>query len=64
MKVKLFNPPREVEVSGPRRVSDLLRELGIPRESVLVIRGDSLITEDEVLQEEDVVELRPVISGG
>lgn len=64
MKVRLFNPPREMEIPGPRRVSELLRELGIPRESVLVIRGDSLVTEDEVLQEGDVVELRPVISGG
>jgi len=30
----------------------------------LVIRGDDLITEDELLRDEDAVEVRPVISGG
>jgi hypothetical protein len=31
---------------------------------VLVIRGRDLLTIDEVVAEDDVVELRPVISGG
>ncbi len=33
-------------------------------ESVLVIRGNQLLTEDMRLHPEDVIELRPVISGG
>jgi hypothetical protein len=33
-------------------------------ETVLVIRGRELLTIDEVVRDEDVVELRPVISGG
>lgn len=64
MKVILRNPRREVEVRGGRRVREVLRELGIVPETVLVIRGDTLITLDETVSEEDTVELRPVMSGG
>jgi sulfur carrier protein len=64
MKVVLRNPRREVEVAGNRRVKDVLRELNILPETVLVIRGDDLVTADQMLRDEDVVELRPVMSGG
>ncbi len=64
MKVILRQPRREIELEGVRRVSDLLRRLDVVAESVLVIRGDELLTVDEPLAEDDVVELRPVISGG
>ena len=64
MKVRLRNPRRDVEITGPLRVDALLRDLGINRESVLVIRGDTLVTGDVVLDDADEVEVRPVISGG
>ena len=64
MKVMLRNPRREVEVAGNRRVKDVLRELYILPETVLVIRGDELITADQVVAEADTIELRPVMSGG
>jgi len=64
MKVILRNQGREVELRGRRRVRELLIELGVLPETVLVIRGRDLLTVDEVVAEDDVVELRPVISGG
>jgi sulfur carrier protein ThiS len=64
MKVKLRNPDRMVEVSGPRVVSSLLKELEIVPEAVLVIRDATLLTRDEALNETDEVEIRPVLSGG
>jgi sulfur carrier protein len=64
VRVLLRNPKREVEVEGPKRVSVLLRDLDINRESVLVIRGDTLVPGDDLLADDDVVEIRPVISGG
>jgi len=45
-------------------VRELLKELEILPETVLVIRGDEMITTDTVVGDEDVIELRPVISGG
>ena len=64
MKVMLRNPRREVEVAGGRRVKDILRDLDIVPETVIVIRGDSLITGDQIVADSDTIELRPVMSGG
>ena len=57
-------PRREVEVSGKRRVKELLVELDILPGTVLVIRRDELLTSDTVVGDDDVLELRPVMSGG
>ena len=64
MKVKLRNPDRVVDVSGPNTVLDLLTELSIVPEAVLVIRDATLLTRDERLTENDEIEVRPVLSGG
>ena len=64
MQVLLRNPRRELEVEGPLRVHVLLARLEVNRESVLVIRGDTIVPGDELLEDDDVVEIRPVISGG
>jgi len=64
MKVVLRNPRRELDVHGPMRVHALLERLEINRESVLVIRGDTLVTGDAQLGDDDEVEIRPVVSGG
>lgn len=64
MKVLLRNPRRELDVAGPIQVHALLDRLGLNRESVLVIRRETLVTGDATLQDEDDVEIRPVISGG
>jgi len=64
VKVLLRNPRRELEIEGPIRVHALLDRLQLNRESVLVIRGDTLVTSDELLEDGDSVEVRAVISGG
>ncbi|GIU93058.1 MAG: thiamine biosynthesis protein ThiS [Acidimicrobiia bacterium] len=64
MKVILRQPRREIQVDGVTTVAQLLKKLDLVAESVLVIRGDELLTTDARLSDDDVVELRPVISGG
>ena len=64
MQVQLSHPTRTVEVKGPKKVKDLLRELNLVVEAHLVIKGDDLVTEDEMLHDVDQIEIRPVISGG
>jgi sulfur carrier protein len=64
VRVLLRNPTREMEIDGPVRVHALLERLDVNRESVLVIVGDTLVPGDELLQDTDTVEIRPVISGG
>jgi sulfur carrier protein len=64
VKIKLRNPSREVELVGRKRVKDVLKELDILPGTVLVIRGSDLLTADEVVEEGDELEVRPVMSGG
>jgi sulfur carrier protein len=64
VKVLLRNPRRELDVQGPMRVNALLQRLEMTRESVLVIKGDTLVTGDALLDDDDRIEVRPVISGG
>ena len=64
MKVVLRNPKRELDVPAPKNVGQLLANLDVVAESVLVIRNDTLATHDELLSEDDVVEIRPVMTGG
>jgi sulfur carrier protein len=64
MKVLLRNPSREVVIDGRRNVLALLDELGLNRESHLVIRNGTLVPGDGELAADDEVEIRPVISGG
>ena len=64
MKVRLRNPDREVELAGDRRIHDVLDELGIDPDTVLVIRERELLTREDRVGEADVIEVRPVISGG
>lgn len=64
MIVKLRNPTREVVIEGRRNVNALLVELDLNRESHLVIRNGTLVPGDGELAPDDVIEIRPVISGG
>lgn len=64
MHIQLSHPSRTVDIKGPKRAKDVLRELNLVVEAHLVIRGDELVTEDEMLADQDQIEIRPVISGG
>ena len=64
MKVIVRNPRREGDVEGKRRVKELLTELGILPSTVLVIRDNELLTGDAMVGGDDVLEVRPVMSGG
>lgn len=64
VKVRLTPQGREVEVERAKRVSDLLDQLAITPGTVLVIRGEQLLTDDAKLSVADEIELRSVVSGG
>ena len=64
MKVRLRNPDRDTEVVGGRLLREVLSELGVDPDTALVIRDGELITRGTRVDEADVLEIRPVISGG
>jgi sulfur carrier protein len=53
-----------MEVAGSCRVHALLAKLNLNRESHLVICNGTLVPGDAELGDGDIVEIRPVISGG
>jgi len=64
MRITLLPQHKEIELSGRQRVSDVLRQLNMLPGTVMVIRGDELVTEQDFLDADDAVEIRSVISGG
>lgn len=64
MRVHLHPERRTVELTGRRSVSKLLRELGVLPGTAMVIRGDLLLTDGEMVEDGDEIEVRAVISGG
>ena len=64
MRVRLRQPKREIDVAGARTVNQLLDELDLNRESFLVIRNGTLVPGDGRLEDDDTIEIRPVVSGG
>ena len=64
MRITLLPENREVHLSGRQRVRDVVRQLGLLPGTVMVIRGDELVPEHEMLDADDVIEIRSVISGG
>lgn len=64
MSVKLVLRDQEYEVKPGIGLREALKKLGIPGESVLATRDGEMITDDEILQDGQVIRLISVISGG
>ncbi|MQF70242.1 MoaD/ThiS family protein [SAR202 cluster bacterium AD-804-J14_MRT_500m] len=65
MKIFIRNPqPRTLELTGKRKVRQLLTDLELNAESHIVIRHQELLTNDVILYEDDEIEVISAISGG
>lgn len=67
MQIEVFNEREQttikIELIG-KTVKELLTQLKLNPESFLVVRNNEVITEEEILQDQDKIELLSVISGG
>lgn len=64
MHITLLPQRKQIEIEGRRRVADILRQLGMLPGTVMVIRGDALVTDEDVVEADETIEIRNVISGG
>ncbi len=65
MRVVLRTPEREErELKGPKKVREVLEELGIVPEGVIVARGEELLTLDDEVADDDTLEIISAVSGG
>lgn len=67
MYIEIYNEREQttekINFTGTK-VKDLLNQLKLNPESFLVVRNSEVITEEDVLQDQDKIELLSVISGG
>jgi len=64
MSAKLVLRNKEYEVRAGMTLLDALKKTNIIPESVIATRDGEMVTEDEILQKDDVIKLIAVISGG
>ena len=64
MRITLLPQRKQVEIAGRHRVGEVLRQLGLLPGTAMVIRSDELVPENAMLEADDDVEIRSVISGG
>jgi thiamine biosynthesis protein ThiS len=64
MTAKIIIRHQEVEVKHGMTVRAALQKLNIEPDSVLLTLNGELITDDQIIRENDVIKLVPVISGG
>jgi sulfur carrier protein ThiS len=64
MIITLLPQHKRLELDGRRRVADILRQLGMLPGTVMVIRGDELACDDDIVEADESIEIRNVISGG
>ena len=64
MAVTIILRDKEYEIRAGMTVRHALLKIGVEPEAVLATRQGELITEDEILDEGDVIKLVSVISGG
>ncbi len=64
MSVKLILRNQEFEVKPGMTLKHSLEKINLRPESVLATRDGEMLTEEEILQDGDVIKLVNVISGG
>jgi sulfur carrier protein ThiS len=64
MKATLILRDKTFEVKAGMTVRSTLEKIGVEPESVLATREGELLTDEEIIQDKDVIKLVSVISGG
>lgn len=64
MSAKLILRKQEFEIKHGMTIRKALQKLDIQPDSVLATLNGELITDDEIIKENDIIKLIPVISGG
>ena len=64
MPAKLTYRDKQFEVPDGMTVRDAIKKVGLSPETTLTTRKGKLLTDDEILKEDDQIKLIAVISGG
>ena len=62
--VRLIHRNQEWEIKAGMTVRDAILKVGLNPEAVLAVRNGHLISEDSKIEDDDVIKLIAVVSGG
>ena len=62
--IEKTNITEEIELEKPVILLEILKELEINPETVIISRNNKLITQQTELNNEDEIQILPIISGG
>ena len=52
------------EIKNPIKITELLKELNITKESIIIVKNNNIALEDETIENTDNLKLLSVVSGG
>ena len=55
---------QEIAIENPQPLKELLKQLNISNESVILVKNNTIVLEDEIIENADEIKLLTVISGG
>ncbi len=64
MKIILRRENEIKEIKGNYKINEILKILNINPETVIVVKGDEIVTPDKLIKDDEEIEIIPVISGG
>lgn len=64
MKVILRREKEIREIKGDHKVSEILKILNLNPETVIIVKGEEILTPDKIVKDDEEIEIIPVISGG
>lgn len=64
MKIILRREKEIKEIKGEYKVSEILKILNLNPETVIIVKGEEILTPDKIVKDDEEIEIIPVISGG
>ncbi len=64
MEIQIDKPKKSIKKEFNGTVNELLKELKLNKETVIVVRNGELVTEEEILKNNDKIKILSVVSGG
>ncbi|RMG57984.1 MAG: thiamine biosynthesis protein ThiS [Deltaproteobacteria bacterium] len=64
IRVRVLQEKKELEIPGPARVADILREIGAKQTTTVVLKSGVILTPDREVEDGETVDVLSVVSGG
>ena len=64
MKINIVKENKVLEIEFNGKVKEILMKLEINPETVIVVKDDELVTEEDFLEDSDEIKIMSVVSGG